>query len=77
MVQRGAKDMDSIKKRSGSEVLSEKKAYEPPRAMRLGDMRGGAGACESSGSGDSICDASGNAASSNCIVAGNGVPVTP
>jgi hypothetical protein len=31
---------------------SEKKAYEPPRAMRLGEMRNGAGEC-STGSGDS------------------------
>jgi hypothetical protein len=69
--------MDRQKIVSDSEGLSDKKAYEPPKAMRLGDMRGGSGACAGSGSGDSICDASGNAASSNCIVAGNGAPVPP
>lgn len=62
--------MDHIKKGSGSEGLSEKKAYEPPRAMRLGDMRGGAGACEP-GSGDfESCSGNGNYAEA-CNSAGN------
>ncbi|MDD4650661.1 MAG: hypothetical protein PHQ34_00370 [Methanothrix sp.] len=46
----------------GSAESSEKKAYEPPRAMRLGDMRNGAGLCESTGSGDASCIADGNSA---------------
>jgi hypothetical protein len=45
----------------GYDGLSEKEAYEAPRAMRLGEMRGGAGACEPSGSGDLIrCGGNGN-----------------
>jgi hypothetical protein len=53
--------MDSIRKGSGSKALSEKKSYEPPRAMRLGEMRGGAGACDPLGSGDSGCYGGNNA----------------
>jgi hypothetical protein len=74
MVQRGAKEMDSIRKGSGSKALSEKKSYEPPRAMRLGEMRSGAGDCES-GSGDSLaCFQSGNSALSGCFGSGNNGP---
>jgi hypothetical protein len=67
---RGAKEMDSIKKGSGCDGLSEKKAYEPPRAMRLGEMKSGAGACYGTGSGDSHCEENGNSAAS-CFVSGN------
>jgi hypothetical protein len=49
---------------------SEKKAYEPPRAMRLGEILGGAGAC-SPGSGDGeSCSGNGNYAEA-CNSAGN------
>ncbi|MDD4650662.1 MAG: hypothetical protein PHQ34_00375 [Methanothrix sp.] len=54
--------MDRKKIVSDSEGLSEKKAYEPPRAMRLGDMRNGAGICGGTGSSDAECVADGNAA---------------
>jgi hypothetical protein len=69
---RGAKEMDSIKKGSGCDGLSEKKAYEPPRAMRLGEMRSGAGLCEASGSGDIECRSNGNSALGICFSSGNG-----
>jgi hypothetical protein len=63
--------MECIRKGSGSEALSEKKAYEPPRAMRLGEMRGGAGACYGPGSGDGeSCSGNGNYAEA-CNSAGN------
>jgi hypothetical protein len=64
--------MNTIKKESGSEGLSEKKAYEPPRAMRLGEMRGGAGACYGPGSGNGdFCSDNGNYAGL-CLNEGNG-----
>jgi hypothetical protein len=66
--------MNTIKKESGSECLNEKKSYEPPRAMRLGEMKSGAGDCES-GSGDSVCFESGNSASSGCYASGNNGPI--
>jgi hypothetical protein len=67
--------MNSIKKGSSSEGLSEKKAYEPPKAMRLGDMRNGAGQSSCfGGSGDgSGCFASGNLASGSCSDSGDTV----
>jgi hypothetical protein len=63
--------MDSIKKESCRDGSSEKKAYEPPRVMRLGEMRNGAGFCESSGTGDTSCLADGNSAL-YCDVFGSG-----
>lgn len=63
------KDMNSIDKSSRVES-SEKKTYEPPKAVRLGDMRGGAGACEFSGSNDAECLGDGNSAGL-CEVAGS------
>ena len=54
-------------------LQSEKKAYEPPRAMRLGEMRSGAALCEGSGSGDSGCYGNGNSASVYCSASGSGV----
>ena len=64
--------MAIIRKESCSECQGEKKAYEPPRAMRLGEMRNGAGACISSGSGDGdFCEGSGNSASGGCYGSGN------
>jgi hypothetical protein len=66
--------MDSIKNESCGEALSEKKAYESPRAMRLGDMRNGAGDCIASGSGDGIiCQGSGNSAAGICFASGSNV----
>jgi len=68
--------MDCIKKGSGSEGSSKKKDYEPPKAMRLGDMRNGVGqsACYASGSGDGvICDTAGNSAA-GCYGPGNNGP---
>jgi hypothetical protein len=55
---------------------SEKKAYEPPRAMRLGEMKSGAGACYGTGSGDGdICEDNGNSASGiGCYGSGNNGP---
>jgi hypothetical protein len=52
-------------------VQSEKKAYEPPRAMRLVEMRSGAGACDASGSGDYQCLGNGNSAIAACDNSGN------
>jgi hypothetical protein len=66
--------MDSKKIGSDSEGMNEKKAYEPPKAMRLGDMRGGVGDCYESGSGDAWCDTSGNTATSGCYGSGNNGP---
>ncbi|MEI6102827.1 MAG: hypothetical protein WCP70_02680 [Methanothrix sp.] len=66
--------MDSIKKGSGSEGLNGKLAYEPPKAMRLDDMREGEGvSCLSSGSGNASCQANGNSATFTCASSGNGV----
>jgi hypothetical protein len=62
--------MGSITKGSGSEGSGEKKDYEPPRAMRLGEMRSGAGAC-GTGSGDEGCLSNGNSAGV-CVENGNG-----
>lgn len=56
---------------SSREESSEKKAYEPPRAIRLGEMRNGAGACAASGSGDASCEEDGNSAGF-CLGVGNG-----
>jgi hypothetical protein len=51
--------------------LSQKKSYEPPKAIRLGEMRNGAGDCNP-GSGDTIkCSAAGNSASWECASSGN------
>jgi hypothetical protein len=55
-------------------VQSEKKDYEPPRAMRLGEMRSGAGLCDT-GSGDYDCDLEGNSATSLCDNGNNGPPI--
>jgi hypothetical protein len=52
-------------------VQSEKSAYEPPRAMRLGEMRNGAGLCNT-GSGDAGCYGDGNGPTSFCSNNGNG-----
>jgi hypothetical protein len=62
--------MNSIDNSSSAES-SEKKAYEPPKAMRLGEMRNGAGLCQSTGSGDASCISDGNAAGF-CTGDGNG-----
>lgn len=65
--------MAIMKKETGKDGLNEKKAYEPPRAMHLGEMRNGAGACFG-GSGDQFsCDLSGNSASGECMDSGNSV----
>ncbi len=65
--------MNNIKKGAGSEGLNEKKAYEPPKAIRLGDMCDGEGRmCTSSGSGDSNCDTTGNSASLLCRTGNSG-----
>jgi hypothetical protein len=62
--------MGKIENVSGCKGMREKKAYEPPRAMRLGEMRNGAGAC-SPGSGDlESCSGNGNYAEA-CNSAGN------
>lgn len=65
--------MDCIKKGSGSEGLSKKKAYEPPKALRLDDLREGEGAICISGSGNPTCQSSGNSAGFVCTSSGNGV----
>jgi hypothetical protein len=66
--------MDSIKKGSGSEGLNGKLAYDPPKAMRLDDMREGEGASCISGSGNANCQSSGNSASFSCTLFGNSGP---
>ncbi|MEI6102822.1 MAG: hypothetical protein WCP70_02655 [Methanothrix sp.] len=66
--------MDCIKNGSSSEGSSEKKDYEPPKAMRLGDMRNGAGVCSNTGSGDGeSCSGDGNSAAGGCFGDGNNV----
>jgi hypothetical protein len=51
--------------------LSQKKAYEPPKAIRLGEMRNGAGYCNT-GSGDNDeCNTAGNSAVLQCTSSGN------
>jgi hypothetical protein len=49
-----------------------KKAYDPPRAMRLGDMRNGAGDCVQTGSGVSgMCASNGNSPGLDCLFVGH------
>jgi hypothetical protein len=64
--------MHDIKKETGNRGLGQKKAYEPPRAMRLDEMRNGAGDCITNGSGDADnCVVNGNSAGNVCDTSGN------
>jgi hypothetical protein len=68
----GVKEMSNMKNESGSEGLGEKNAYEPPRAMRLEEMRNGAGDCVQTGSGDSrMCASNGNSPGLDCLFVGH------
>jgi hypothetical protein len=70
--------MDQIKRKYCSYGLVEKRAYEPPRSMRLDDVGNGAGACDASGSGDrNSCSSSGNIAFYSCSSYGNNVQLPP
>jgi hypothetical protein len=70
--------MSNVVKESDSEGLSNKRAYEPPRAVRLDDVGNGAGACDGSGSGDhNSCSSSGNIAFYTCSSSGNNVQLPP
>jgi hypothetical protein len=52
--------------------LGEKKDYEPPKAMRLEEMRNGAGDCVQTGSGDSgMCASNGNSPGLDCLFFGH------
>ncbi|MEI6102828.1 MAG: hypothetical protein WCP70_02685 [Methanothrix sp.] len=66
--------MNNIKKGSCSESLNGKLAYDPPKAMRLNDMRSGAGGpgCFNTGSSNSSSCSTGSSASGlGCISSGN------
>jgi len=69
--------VNCIKKGSVSEGNREKKAYEPPKAMRLDDVRNGADACDN-GSGDaSFCYQNGNSAGGTCYTDIQGPEMRP
>jgi hypothetical protein len=57
-----ANNMNLVINESCIKSASEKKAYEPPRAMRQGEMGNGTGSCFGSGSGDEYCQNNGNSA---------------
>jgi hypothetical protein len=65
--------MNNLEKGKSSKELSQKKAYEPPRAMRLDEVRDGAALCANTGSGDSLnCVGNGNMPGLLCVLNGNG-----
>ena len=47
-----------------------KDTYEPPRAMRLTALDGGAGDCKAGSSDDNLCYNSGNTAGGDCFASG-------